>query len=72
MKTFMKDPEVVWRWHYDFVDLMRKCKPNAGHFAIQVFIEFSKKLKKKKVECMLVTQNIDNYHTDAIEKGLIK
>ena len=34
METFKKDPSIVWRWHYDFIDLMKKCTPNDGHRAV--------------------------------------
>ncbi len=34
METFRTDPEVVWEWHYEFHDLMAKCKVNNGHKAI--------------------------------------
>jgi NAD-dependent deacetylase len=51
METFNKDPEAVWTWHYDFIKLMKACKPNEGHRAIQNFIDFA----KSKIETMLVT-----------------
>ena len=28
MDTFRKDPDVVWLWHYDFIELMKKCSIN--------------------------------------------
>ncbi len=37
METFNKDPDVVWLWHYDFIDLMRKSNVNSGHRAILDF-----------------------------------
>jgi len=54
MVTFNKDPAIVWQWHYDFLKLMKACKPNEGHWAIKDFIQFSKE-KSGKLETMLVT-----------------
>ena len=28
MKTFGENPSIVWQWHYDFYDLLKKSKPN--------------------------------------------
>jgi NAD-dependent SIR2 family protein deacetylase len=37
METFKKDPEVVWHWHYEFLELMRPAKANSGHKAVHDF-----------------------------------
>jgi NAD-dependent SIR2 family protein deacetylase len=42
METFKKDPQVVWQWHYDFLELMRDAKPNAGHKAVYDFQNLAK------------------------------
>jgi NAD-dependent SIR2 family protein deacetylase len=53
MQTFRKDPGVVWKWHYDFIELMKNCSINEGHKAI---FEFQKLAKtSKKFDCLLVT-----------------
>lgn len=36
---FAKQPEATWEWHYDFYELQKKCKPNAGHMAVLNFQE---------------------------------
>jgi NAD-dependent SIR2 family protein deacetylase len=33
----MKNPQLVWQWHFDFIELAEKCKPNAGHRALLKF-----------------------------------
>lgn len=53
METFKKDPQVVWKWHYDFIELMKNCKPNEGHKAIQDFQAFLG--KNSKYTSILVT-----------------
>lgn len=59
-KDFFKDhAEAVWEWHYDFYELQEKCKPNQGHHAI---LQFQEHCALNGIECMLVTQNIDDYH----------
>jgi NAD-dependent SIR2 family protein deacetylase len=37
MKFFMENPKVTWQWHYDFIELLKKGKPNEGHNAIYEF-----------------------------------
>ncbi len=59
-KDFFKEhAEAVWEWHYDFYELQEKCKPNQGHHAI---LQFQEHCAQNGIECMLVTQNIDDYH----------
>ncbi|TNV72520.1 hypothetical protein FGO68_gene9628 [Halteria grandinella] len=70
MTTFTKDPHIVWKWHYDFIKLMKACKPNDGHRAIQDLIIYTK--QKNSANTCLVTQNIDNYHTDVLGKVVAK
>lgn len=53
MRTFNKDPSVVWRWHWDFTDLMNKCRPNEGHRAIHEMVTAIN--EGGKGDCMLVT-----------------
>ena len=36
---FEKNPGLNWQWHYDFLELESKCKPNQGHFEILKFQE---------------------------------
>ena len=55
MKTFHNDPSPIWKWHFDFIELMAKCKPNLGHKAIHDYQTFCKTNKKKGNECLLVT-----------------
>jgi len=38
--NFREKAKGVWDWHYDFIELSNKCKPNAGHEAIMKFMEF--------------------------------
>jgi NAD-dependent deacetylase len=37
MSYFNLFPAVTWEWHWDFIDLMKKCKPNKGHQVIRDF-----------------------------------
>ena len=36
-RYFEQNPAAVWEWHYDFLELAAKCKPNEGHKAIVKF-----------------------------------
>ena len=40
LEYFKKYPEEEWKWNIDFLELMAKWKPNAGHKAILKFQEF--------------------------------
>ena len=33
-KFFKERPQLIWQWHFDFMELAEKCKPNQGHKAI--------------------------------------
>ena len=64
-KFFNVHPYATWQWHVDFFKILAKptVKPNAGHYAIRDFQEYCALSKgAKKVESILVTQNIDNLH----------
>lgn len=65
---FFEKPEAVWEWHYDFIKLCEEKKPNAGHIAINKFQEHC---LKKGIECMHVTQNIDDFHCQLIKKSSV-
>ncbi len=58
MDGFMSNPELVWQWYGFRREVMAKCEPNAGHFALaemeNLFEEFS-----------LATQNVDRFHQRA-------
>eukprot|EP00347_Sterkiella_histriomuscorum_P015341 403357388 len=68
-KFFCKNPQLNWKWHYDFYELRNKCKPNAGHHSILKFQEYCH--QSKKAESFLVTQNIDDYHPKLIKQSQI-
>jgi NAD-dependent SIR2 family protein deacetylase len=51
-KFFRSNPKLVWEWHYDFIELIEKCKPNSSHYALNRFIEFC---KVQKHECCMIT-----------------
>ena len=36
-RFFKENPGLNWQWHYDFLALAEKCKPNEGHKAIVKF-----------------------------------
>lgn len=62
-ESFLKDPELVWRW-YDFrKNTIHNIEPNNGHFALRdlenLFSDFT-----------LITQNIDNLHQRAGSKKI--
>lgn len=69
-KFFHHNPALVWQWHYDFIELIEKCKPNKGHLELLKFQEFCAQ-SEGKVNCHLITQNIDNYDAELIKASKI-
>lgn len=55
MRYFNQYPELNWKWHYNFLDLMEEGKINKGHKLIDQL------MKKKNGKFLHVTQNIDDY-----------
>ncbi|CDW75458.1 silent information regulator protein sir2 [Stylonychia lemnae] len=68
-RFFTQNPELNWQWHYDFIELEDRCKPNKGHHAILKFQEYCH--LQNDIESFLVTQNIDNYHPQLIQQSKI-
>ena len=60
----------MWQWHFDFIELSEKCKPNAGHHALLKFQEFCVQ-NAAKAKCHMITQNIDDYDAQLIRKSKI-
>ena len=69
-RFFSRNPELVWEWHYDFIELANSCMPNVGHLALLKFQEYCA-LSEGKVKCGLITQNIDNYDATLIKNSKI-
>ncbi len=55
---FARNPAMVWRWYAERRATIAKTKPHAGHVAIARMQRFFDGF-------LLVTQNIDNLHTEA-------
>ena len=51
-------PEKVWEMHDALRQLLDKCKPNPGHYAVA-------QLEQIFPRVTVITQNVDNYHQDA-------
>ena len=41
-RFFESNPRAFWEWHFDFEDLIENKQPNAGHYAIQEYIDWKK------------------------------
>jgi len=69
MKFFNENPEANWKWHFDFHDILKGKKPNAGHYAINNFVQWAK--DSTNTETCLFTQNVDNFHPEAVGKDYL-
>lgn len=63
--AFMKNPELVFEWYQHRRNIIEKCEPNPGHYAIA---EMEKHFKKVTI----VTQNIDALHHRAGSKNILE
>ena len=58
---------LVWEWFDYRLDVLKDCKPNAGHFAL------AKAERSGRFESFTVaTQNVDGFHRDAGSKDVIE
>ena len=64
-QAFRRNPAKVWEWYSMRRDMIKKIKPNAGHFAL---VEIEKRIP----EFLLVTQNIDDLHRLAGNKNVVE
>lgn len=62
---FRRDPPLVWRWYCDRREMISKCSPHPGHFAVA-------KLESMYEDFLLVTQNIDNLHRVAGSNKMVE
>jgi NAD-dependent deacetylase len=58
MGVFQREPDVIREFLLSTVDTFEKAKPNQGHYGLA-------ELEKLGVLTTVITQNIDNLHTDA-------
>ena len=64
-QAFLKKPAMVWDWYMMRREMIKKVKPNAGHFALA-------EIEKKVPQFLLVTQNIDDLHRLAGNRNVIE
>ncbi|MEO0292935.1 MAG: NAD-dependent deacylase [candidate division WOR-3 bacterium] len=58
VEMFKENPQIVWEWHIEIKNLIKKAKPNASHFTLAKMQKFFK-------DFAVITQNIDNLHQEA-------
>ena len=63
-EAFQRNPKLVWDWYEFRREMVRKAKPNPGHFAL---VEIQKRYPGAK----LITQNIDDLHEQAGSRQVI-
>ena len=64
-QAFRRNPKMVWEWYMMRREMIKKVKPNPGHFALA-------SIEKKVTGFLLVTQNIDNLHRLAGSENVIE
>ena len=64
-QAFRRDPERVWRFYRERINLLSEAEPNAGHYAIA-------ELEQRGLVRAVVTQNIDTLHSRAGSREVIE
>ena len=64
-QAFRRNPAMVWDWYMRRREMIKKVKPNPGHFALA-------DIEKKIPQFLLVTQNIDDLHRLAGSRNVIE
>lgn len=62
---FQRDPRLVWRWYHERREKIRQQAPNPAHRALA-------EMEKLKPDFLLVTQNVDGYHSQAGNRKMIE
>ena len=62
---FRENPKLVWDWYQYRREIVRKNSPNPAHYALA-------ELEQRAAQFALVTQNVDEYHTQAGSKNVLE
>jgi NAD-dependent deacetylase len=62
---FKNNPKLVWDWYEYRREIVRKNKPNPGHYALA-------EIEKKIPSTVIITQNVDEYHRLAGNKNILE
>lgn len=65
IQAFRRDPDRVWRFYRERIDLLRDAQPNAAHRALA-------ELEQRGLVSAVVTQNIDTLHTRAGSRDVVE
>ena len=64
-EAFRRNPKLVWEWYTWRREQTFKAEPNAGHLALV-------EIEKRNPNFLLVTQNVDGFHTRAGSKRIVE
>jgi NAD-dependent deacetylase len=65
LSAWMKNPEKLWTFYQEGIEIVLNAKPNAGHFAIT-------DLQQKGIGEYIITQNADGLHQKAGSNNVIE
>jgi NAD-dependent deacetylase len=65
IRAFRRDPERVWSFYRQRIDLLRQAEPNAAHHALA-------ELERRGLVEAIVTQNIDTLHSRAGSQEVVE
>jgi NAD-dependent protein deacetylase/lipoamidase len=61
---FARDPKTVWEWYQERRNILKKVKPNPGHYALAKL--------EKRCNVLVVTQNVDGLHQTAGSMNVVE
>src|SRR5690606_12585764 len=62
---FAEDPELVWRWYSERIEMLLGVQPNEGHLALAEWA-------RRADQMVVVTSNVDDLHEKAGQPELYK
>jgi NAD-dependent deacetylase len=65
IRAFRRDPERVWSFYRQRIQMLLEAEPNAGHHALA-------ELERRGLVAAVVTQNIDTLHTRAGSREVVE
>jgi NAD-dependent deacetylase sirtuin 5 len=68
-EAFRKNPSLVWEFYHYRRDIVSRCKPNRGHYAITCFQQIAESQGKR---LSVVTQNVDRLHQAAGTQNVVE
>lgn len=68
-QAFVRDPSQVWEFYHWRREVVSRCSPNAGHYALAAA---EQRARQQGIDFQVITQNIDRLHQAAGSSNVIE